>query len=117
MSTLKLTKEHKKYGKAGTIATVPFIEARELVKAGVAERYNGGQGPGAPEPPASVSMKKFEEAGKKITLLEAECKELADENRRLEAAAKKDGEAIEKLRAENERLAEELATIKKAAAK
>jgi seryl-tRNA synthetase len=117
MSTLRLTKDHKKYGKAGTVATVPFIEARDLVKDGVAERWNGGKGNAPPEAPATVSMKTYEEAGKKIAALEAENKELTAECDRLEAAAKKDAAAVEKLKAENKQLADELAALKKAAAK
>lgn len=38
MSTLRLTKDHAKYGKKGTVATVPFVEANALVAAGHAER-------------------------------------------------------------------------------
>lgn len=117
MSTLRLTKDHPKYGKKGTVATVPFLEARDLVAGGDAERWNGGKGQATAEAPATVSTAAFEKAGRRIADLEQQRAAVAEERDELAAAGKRLGEQAEKLRAENKRLTDELAALKKAAAK
>ena len=115
MSVIRLTKKHKKYGDAGTVVDrVPFLEARALVEAGEAERYNGGAGPTRPEAPGTVPVRAFEEAGRRVAALEAEVAALSDENKRLEAAAKKAADEAAALSDENKRLE---AAAKKAANK
>lgn len=118
MSSLKLLKDHPKHGKKGTVATkVPFLEAKDLVAAGAAERWNGGRGEIAPESPTTVGMAVYEAALKKANDCEAKCKELSDEIAEWEKDAKKAAEEIAGLKAENKKLTEQLAVHQKAAGK
>ncbi|WP_439624085.1 hypothetical protein [Gemmata sp.] len=83
MSTLRLLKDHAKYGKKGTVATVPFVEANALVSAGHAERPGQGAGHAHPAPapaPAVPTVPKADHdaALKKIADLEAEVADLKE---------------------------------------
>lgn len=79
MSTLKLLKDCKR-GKAGQTVTVPFLEARDLVKAGVAERHGTVATPtetkSASPPPERAAL---EVANKRIKELESENTTLKEE--------------------------------------
>lgn len=106
MSTLRLLKDDAKYGKKGQTVTVPFLQARDLVAAGVAERPGQSAGNGKPEGEPTVAAKKLDEAKaviaaaeKRIKELEAENAELSAENDKLEAEKRKltaDAEAAKK---------------------
>ncbi|VTU01005.1 unnamed protein product [Gemmataceae bacterium] len=84
MSTLRLTKDHAKYGKKGTVATVPFVEANALVAAGHAERPGQGAGHGHAQPaPAATAVptvpkSDHDAALKKVADLEAEVADLKE---------------------------------------
>jgi hypothetical protein len=103
VSTLKLTKDHPKYGRKGTVATVPFLEARALVAAGAAERPGDARAP-APVVPTvpQVAKSDLDAAVKRVAEVEAANDRLQGD---LEAAA-----------AENKKLKTELdAALKRAA--
>lgn len=103
MATLVFHKAHAKYGPPGKPVTVPFVEARDLVAAGVAKRWNGGSDAPVDAPP-TVSQEAHEKAGKRILELEEQVKSLQSD---LAEAAK----AASKATAESERLAKENATL------
>lgn len=103
MSTIVLKQDHAKFGKKGSRITAAFMEARDLVAAGIAERWNGGNKAPA-EAPTTVSQEAFEKAGKRILELESQAKESQAE---LDAERK----AAAKSAAEVERLTKEVATL------
>lgn len=113
MSTLRLL-TNTKHGKKGDTVTVPFLEARDLVAAGVAERPGDA---GRPEAPTTVSTETYEKAGKRVKEVEAELAAVAEERDELAAAGKRLGERVSKLEAENKALSEQVANLKKAAGK
>lgn len=84
MSTLVLLKDHAKYGKAGTVATVPFLESRELIAAGGAERWNGGRR-SAPSASTESDASPTEQSSalRRIEQLEKDCADMKAENEAL----------------------------------
>lgn len=116
MSTLVLTKDHPKHGKKGSRISAPFLEARDLVAAGLAERWNGGL-PAPAEAPATVSQEAYEKAGKRIGELEEQVKRLQTEAAASAAEAGKATARAEKAETEVKSLTEQLAAARKANAK
>lgn len=78
MSALKLLKNHKG-DKAGAIVTRPFMEARELVANGIAERLNRGGGEKAAVGTAPDQQSKLDAANRRADAAEAEVKRLTAE--------------------------------------
>lgn len=114
MSTLVLKQDHAKFGKKGARVTVSFLEGRDLVAAGLAERWNGGKAAPAEAPP-SVSMETYEKAGRRIVELESQVKALQAE---IDSNAKAQTKAIEdaeKLKKEVASLTEQLTAARAAA--
>lgn len=113
MSVVRLLKDHPKYGRAGSVADrVPFLEARDLVAAGLAERP--GEKTVEPKPEAKAEPKKddgavaelkaaYDALKKEIAALRAEVAELKvandelkKENAELLALLEADGKPGEK---------------------
>lgn len=82
MSTVKLKQTHKGLGAAGETVSVPFLKAREMVKAGVAEYPPQAPTPGAPAAEDGVrgelaaARKRVQEQAEEIRKLRAENAEL-----------------------------------------
>lgn len=94
MSVVRLLKDHPKYGRAGTVADrVPFLEARDLVAAGAAERPGEKAAEPKPAPVAApVPDGAFAELKAAYDALRAEFAALRTEL----AALKADHEALKK---------------------
>lgn len=93
MSSIHLLKEHKGK-KPGTVITVPFLAARELIKAGIGEPWNGGiplskTAAAAPAETPDFGVEDYRAAIDRIHRLEALCAERDGENDELKAANQK----------------------------
>lgn len=117
MSTVRLIKDDQRHGKKGDVVTVPFLEARDLVQWGIAERPGDAAKAGAPHPgaapgpgsslvqPADTDHQKLADEHKRLT---AGHRELSDRLRQSEDVAAKSAEQVAKLSAENKKLAEQV---------